>query len=563
MNAIFRLRYALVLAAAIALFLWLGATRYLGAGRDDVFITLYAGQALAEGHGLVNYNGERVEMSSSLLHTLIVAAINLVAPGHVFTLNKMAGSLAGALTLVVLYVGRGVLFRVGRWRFPAYTLTVFVIATNPAFLYWSLGGLETSFTALFLACYAVALLQHRFRVTPTSEAGMIAAQCLYIMTRPEGFFLILFTIVYLALMKLVAHRPLRLRILLIPTLFFVALTSFRWAYFGALFPNTVYAKSGGIGEGVANGSVYVAGFYSSGPMLICALAIQTVLFILFARQLLLAAQSYPTNTSIPLANILLFGLVLAAQCVVLFSGGDWMEHYRFMVPIIPLIVVLTIAQAAAVLVAIDRRISNRLPLIGIAATLAVVILMFNVSQSGLNAPRMIPLENRDAGIDYALREILRQPGPLDERIIRLNAPNRGFLDSFDPFFDDTFASIYQDQQPLVIATGQMGLFPYRIKQRFPDAQIRFIDTLGLCDATVAHLSMPKDPIGLKDGRFVDMVLSNQSGPLSQYVIDQNPNMAYMLGGAFDLTENIARMEALGFNLVWDRNSEYVFLKAGG
>lgn len=562
MNAILRHRYAFVLAAAIALYLWLGATRYLGAGRDDVFITLYAGQALAEGQGLVNYNGERVEISSSLLHTLVVAGINLVAPDLVFTFNKIAGSLAGALTLVVLYVGRGVLFRVGRWRFPAYVVALLVIATNPAFLYWSLGGLETPFAALFLASYAVALLQHRFRATPTSEAGIIAAQCLYMLTRPEGFFLILFTMVYLTLMKLVAHRELRLRILLIPALFVVALTSFRWAYFGALLPNTVYAKSGGIGEGVANGAVYIAGFYNSSLLLICVCAIQAVLFIMFVRQLLLAAQSYPTSRAVPLADILLFGLVLAAQCVVLFSGGDWMEHYRFMVPIIPLLAVLTIAQAAGVLRAIDHRVSNRPALVGIAVALTVAALVFNGKQSSLNAPRMIALENREAGIDYSLSETLRQSGSLDERIIRLNAPNRSFLDSFDPFLENVFGKIYQDHQPLVIATGQMGLFPYRIKQRFPNSRITFIDTLGLCDATVAHLSMPKDPIGLKDGRFVDIVLSNNAGPLSEYVIGQDPNMAYMLGGGFDLTDNIARMDALGFKVIWNRNFEYVFLKTG-
>ncbi len=562
MNVLIRHRYALVLAAAIAVFLWMAATHYLGAGRDDVFITLYAGQMLAEGQGLVNYNGERVEMSSSLLHTLVVAAINLIAPEYVFTLNKIAGSLAGALTMVLIYLGRGVLFRVGRWRFPAYVVTLTVIATNPAFLYWSIGGLETAFATLFLVGYAIALLQHRFRPTLAAEIGVITAQCLYVLTRPEGFFLLLFTSVYLALMKLIARRPIRTRILVIPLAFFGVVSLFRWVYFGVLFPNTVYAKSGGIAEGFANGLVYITNFYNTGPSLLGAFAIQIVLFLMYGRHLVVAAQAYPRPARVPLANILLFGLILSAQCVVLFSGGDWMEHFRFIVPIFPLIAILTITQIAAAFAAIARRVPNRFALYGAAAALAIATCIVNFNQSSLNTPRMLPLENRDAGLDYSLREILRQPGSLDERIILLNAANQGFLVSFDPFLDEVFADIYDEYQPIVIATGQMGLFPYRIKQRFPNAQISFVDTLGLCDATVAHLPMPKDPIGLKDGRFVDAVLSAESGPLSDYVMDQNPNMAYMLGGAFDVTENIARMESLGFELVWDRNHEYVFLWTG-
>jgi len=562
MHVIFRYRYALVLALAVATFCWLGTTRYLGAGRDDVFITLYAGQALADGQGIVNYNGDRVEMSSSLLHTFIIAAIHLAAPDYVFTLNKIVGGLAGALTLVVLYLGRGVLFRVGSWRFPTYAVTLSIIATNPAFLYWSFGGLETPFATLFLVSYAIALIQHRFRPTPLIETAVIGSQCLYIMTRPEGFFLLLFTLVYLGLAKMIVHRPLRFRIILIPGAFFAAITLFRWTYFGALVPNTVYAKSGGIAEGVANGFVYLKNFYDSSALLWCAFSILVVLFFVYFRYLAIAIHAYPRRTPMPLANILLFGLVLATHFVVLFSGGDWMEHFRFLVPVIPLFATLTITQTATVFAAVSRRVTDRQPLIGVSAALAILAFAANLAQSSINVPRMLPLNNGDAGIEYSLRKTLRQPGSLDERIIRLNAPNRSFLDSFDPFLDTVFPNIIEEHTPIVVATGQMGLFPYRIKQRFPNAQISFIDTLGLCDATVAHLKMPKDPIGLKEGRFVDMVLSNETGPLSDYVIEQQPNMAYMLGGALDLTENLARLKTLGYELVWDQNLEYIFLKTG-
>lgn len=560
MKFMVRHRYVLVLITALVAFIWLGLTRNLGAGTDDVFITLYAGQALSDGEGIVNYNGERVEMSSSLLHTLVVAAIHEVAPNYVFTLNKLVGAACGALTLVVLYLGRAVLFRAGRWRFAAYTMTLLLVATNPAFVYWSFGGLEAPFATLFLATYAVSLLDHRRRPTAVNETSGIGSQCLYIMTRPEGFFLLLFTAVYLTLMKRYGRRALRLRIVLFPLAFFTGVTTFRWFYFGALMPNTVYAKSGGIIEGIANGLTYAANFYNASALLVCALLIQVVLGLVFARSLVYATVVYPRRVPLPLATTLLFGLTLATQLVVLCSGGDWMGHFRFFVPVIPLLTPLVVTQCAEAFGATHRRVANRYVLYGTGAVLAVCALIVNPGQSAINTPRMLPLRNGDFGLPYSLLEVVDQAKSIDDTVIRLNGPNRGFLRSFDRFLDERFTALHEEHRPLVIATGQMGLFPYRIKRQFPDADVRFIDTLGLCDATVAHLPMPKDPIGLKDGRFVDVVLAGNAGPLSDYMFAQEPNMAYMLGGGIDLTENIARMEAIGFTLVWDLNYEFIFLR---
>src|SRR3990172_8269285 len=98
------------LLLALALYFDNSITYYAGAGRDDTFIALWTGISLAEGHGLVNYNFEPVEMSSSLLHTVIVAITYILAPDFIYTINKFLGLMAGAILLVVLYQKRHDLF---------------------------------------------------------------------------------------------------------------------------------------------------------------------------------------------------------------------------------------------------------------------------------------------------------------------------------------------------------------------------------------------------------------------------------------------------------------------
>lgn len=101
-----RARYGLVFLAALLFYLFMSVTFFLGAGWDDLFLTLWQGENLAAGHGFVNYDFERVEISSSLLHTPIIALVSLAAPEHTFLWNKALGLDAGAVCLYVIYAFR-------------------------------------------------------------------------------------------------------------------------------------------------------------------------------------------------------------------------------------------------------------------------------------------------------------------------------------------------------------------------------------------------------------------------------------------------------------------------
>jgi len=59
---------------------------YLAAGRDDTYITLWSAFGVSQGHGFVNYNLQPAEISSSLLHVLILSLFALVQPDNLFVM---------------------------------------------------------------------------------------------------------------------------------------------------------------------------------------------------------------------------------------------------------------------------------------------------------------------------------------------------------------------------------------------------------------------------------------------------------------------------------------------
>src|SRR6266511_2572118 len=138
------------LLVALAIYFYNSIANYVGAGRDDTFITLWTGISLAEGHGFVNYNFEPVEMSSSLLHTLVVGVIHLFAPDFIYTINKALGLLAGATLLIVLHQKRNSLFGNDVSGIMALGITYAGLANSRSWLYWNLGGLETPFQTFIL-----------------------------------------------------------------------------------------------------------------------------------------------------------------------------------------------------------------------------------------------------------------------------------------------------------------------------------------------------------------------------------------------------------------------------
>lgn len=555
---------------AIVIYFYNSIVHYLGAGRDDTFIVLWTGMSFAEGHGLVNYNLEPTEMSSSILHTVMVSVLYMLAPDFIYTLNKLLGLMAGAVLLVVLYQKRQELFGDTASGGVTFAISVLALANSHAWLYWNMGGLETPFQTLILFLYGLSLVE--FMKTSQRVWPLVILQILYILVRPEGFMLILFTGLCV-LCRGFFQQPLpRKHVLLViglPTFLFLCVLIARYLHFGLLFPNPVYAKVqlGTDNQTLSNleaGIQYLKGFYTSSPYIALQLVVLIAFMIQFVRILIQrTARMTPDISTTYLHFAPLLGLILLNHVFVVSVGGDWMEFYRFLVPIIPFMVILTtlfaLQMLKVVLAKLDLPESNLMIFTNLA--LGVLLLAAIATNSNQQDNHEIQgFHNCSETMNLSKLLFISESYPhLDDQLMLTNcASNRDWLGVL-PFIQEELPRLYSLQdKKIIIATFQMGFFPYFIKKIHPTMNIEFIDTVGLADSNIARMSLPKANFGLRDGVNIVSIFAGESGELSQYVIDRNPNMIYVLDAPDMRRKALAR---LGWSTVWDKPGAVVFIKA--
>ncbi|HVS13221.1 MAG TPA: hypothetical protein VMV46_04815 [Thermoanaerobaculia bacterium] len=285
---------------------------------DDAWISFRVARNWLAGHGLVfDPSLPPTEGMTNLLWTILsaswVAGLPEVEPMLVARLAGWA-ALAGAVVLLALLSAR-----LGGRRNVAAAITGALLAANGGLVYHALSGLETGLWALLfaLALFLALGVEH-----PSAARAMAAGGALALLaaTRPEG---VLAGAVFCAAWWLRDRRAAALAggVLAIGV---AALESFRWAYYGALVPNTFHAKP----PGVRLGLEYLGGFLAWGLAGGTALALAV-----------LAWRRHPR-----LRPALLAAAALVAGAT--WSGGDWMVGFRrFTLPF------LVAALAAGVTVA--------------------------------------------------------------------------------------------------------------------------------------------------------------------------------------------------------------------
>lgn len=201
---------------------------------DDAYISYRYARNFAEGNGLVYNIGERVEGFSNLLWTLLIA-VGLVLGWSAPDAAHALGLASGATALIAAFVYASARFdRSQRW----------IAAIAPALLLswigfpvWTHSGLETP---MFAASAAIALAADvHGRIGMATVASMVAT-----LIRPEGPLL---AAVILGKNLLTGPAPVRRQALGwgVPyAAMLAALGALRFYYYGALVPNTYYAKVG-------------------------------------------------------------------------------------------------------------------------------------------------------------------------------------------------------------------------------------------------------------------------------------------------------------------------------
>jgi arabinofuranosyltransferase len=255
-GTVFSQREAILLAVAAISVAAALTVLFAGFTLDDAYITFRYGRHLAEGFGLGAWNhaGERVEGYSSLLWMLLLGGVAWLG-GDIRIASKVFGA-AAALTVIAL------LFRRGDDR-PAVLTGVFLPLYLP-FMFYAASGMEAvAFTSL------VTLVL----VGPAHWQPIVAP--LLVAMRPEGALVAGIDVLALAWRRERWRWIVATAIAAGATM--VAIAVHRWIAYGALAPNTYYAKVAGGGLGhVRLGLIYVGGWVLAHAVTVVFLAIGVV-----------------------------------------------------------------------------------------------------------------------------------------------------------------------------------------------------------------------------------------------------------------------------------------------
>lgn len=284
---------------------------------DDAFICFRYAKNLVNGNGLVFNVGERVEGFTNLLFTLgIAAAMKLGVRPEVFA--PAAGLVSYLATLLLLLGEDRSADRAGGAAWPVGAL---VLAAHPDAHTFATGGLETA-TFTFLAFLGYVLLTRGDPARTRAAAGAVLA--LASLTRPDG---ILFVVVGLAYLTVWGRSRLLafaggFLVLWIPA------TLLRVSYYGDFFPNTYYAKSGGLAWW-SQGLTYVALFFERSWPLLLAFPLTALVW--------LGRTEAPSD--VKRRALLALAMAGVYMSYIARVGGDFM-YARMLVPILPFLATL-------------------------------------------------------------------------------------------------------------------------------------------------------------------------------------------------------------------------------
>ncbi len=329
------------LAAVVGGLVWAWQLRWVC---DDAFISFRYAHHLVEGNGLVFNPGERVEGYTNFLWTILIAGgLFLGIDASLMSVVLSMASLAGLLSLSAWLAHR---LSGGR---PAVFLPFAAIALAGNYVISSYGtsGLETMFAAL-LVLVAVERAEARSPLL-SGLAGILAT-----MSHPDHA--VFYAAMAGAMLMRRELRPSIVRYALPFVFLYVPYFLWRYSYYGDVFPNTYYAKSGGLAYFHQGGRYLLINFLSAGLFAVVPL----MLYGLFRyRSTLLARFVF---IALPLY------LVYVAKI-----GGDFMLG-RLMCPILAPVFIL--AELGAREAAVRGRLvgtSLGLAVFGLAAVPTTVI----------------------------------------------------------------------------------------------------------------------------------------------------------------------------------------------
>lgn len=438
---------------------------------DDGFINLRVVSQVVAGNGPVFNSGERVEVATSPAWIAVLSGADAALP---LRLEWIAVLLGIALTLTGL--GLSIAAAAELWRRPAdgvplVPVGALCLAVLPPVWDYASSGLEGGLAWAWLGASFFALV--RWSRSPVERVAPWTAVLVGIgpLIRPDYA---IFTLVFVAAVSAgeVGRWRARVRPIWLAAVVPVTFQLFRMGYYGALTPNTYFAKEGGEprwDQGWAYLGDFVGTYWVWIP--VAALGLGGVVPLVAGLR-----QSGERRGALVAAALPVSG-ILACLAIVRF-GGDFM-HARLFLP--PLLAV--IAPAAVVPV-------RRAQVVVLAALVWALVCLVALRPPPLTAERLSRVhDNRAASLFYA-----QHPHPVTiedwgydpggPRHIRLDPTHRLYEGSRPLELGGEPVPLAPGSPPVVVLAYGVGAVSYSL-----DTDAYVADLLGLGDVLTARLDL--------------------------------------------------------------------------
>ena len=286
---------------------------------DDAFISFRYAKNFIEGHGLVYNIGERVEGYTNFLWTMLLSLFMRWGLNVVIVSQLLGGLFSIFTVLLLLRLNRKLYPQINLFNFLAPLFLVFC----GAYAAWSTGGLETSFYTFLVFTGSFLFITGMEKPLYSALSGMVFA--LACLTRLDGLIFVgvtfVFYVIHLIRRRQIVWKCLYFWVLsfLIP---FLVYFIWRWSYYGKFLPNTFYVKAGSeilYHQGLTYLFDFISRFWAW-------------LYIIPLAFLYLAIKS---NDKLRFVVHYFSAMTLVFSLYVIYVGGDFMDMFRFLVPLLP------------------------------------------------------------------------------------------------------------------------------------------------------------------------------------------------------------------------------------
>src|SRR5690349_10761264 len=442
------LKIGLGLAALMAIILYYYSKSFSFI-QDDSFITYRYVKNFTDGNGLVFNIGERVEGYTCFLWVILLAGVKKLGFDFI-SASQTLGIISSMFTLLFTYLISSKIFPKGKdtlYNLSFSMIAVILVAVNGSNAYWAVSGMETGLFGLLVTAgiylYLKEIKNPSSAIPYSSIVFLLAA-----LTRPEGNLIFAVTVLHRIIVTLKATNAdgeskaklllskdslIWLAMYIIPAAIFMV---WRYSYYGYLFPNTFYAKTGSSWVYFQSGLDYFWEFAK-------AYGGYGVLVTLTLVTLRSKERFYD--------YLYLLMIFFVFTLYVIYVGGDVLRPNRFFVPILPVFYILVQEGLSEFIAALDKK-----------KTLAyggIIGLIFAIGFSYYTYKNEF--------------EQIKKYSELENWLVEKMKISAAWLKN-----KQTLAG-----RPLVVGATTIGAISYY-------SEVVLIDMLGLTDAEVAHNPQP-------------------------------------------------------------------------